>query len=262
MSNSGFVAMITGCNGISKATAFELLNLGYDKFVMGYRNNQQNAIEVKQKLEEKNAKVILIQGDLADFKDMDRTLEAYFTAIKEHFNNKLTALIHSAGCHLPVTGNESDGYYSMYPRFFQKAVERALPLMEDGQGRIIAVSSPGCNLSQHPRPNYPAGPAKAALEHLVRNYALKLAPRRITVNCIIPGIVNTTAWGVPEASIQRIADLTPMKIVLQPEHIAAPIGWLCSPLGISITGVLLPVDCGCHFSDYDIDLSDLTQFLK
>ncbi len=102
--------MITGSNGISKATAFALLDIGYDKFVMGYHSNEENAQAVQKDLAARNvsraqfnegdrqrraqnlmqfqAKVVMIKGSLDTEAEMENTVSAYFEALATHFDNK------------------------------------------------------------------------------------------------------------------------------------------------------------------------------
>eukprot|EP01126_Amoeba_proteus_P067246 TRINITY_DN988_c0_g2_i3.p1 TRINITY_DN988_c0_g2~~TRINITY_DN988_c0_g2_i3.p1 ORF type:complete len:240 (-),score=49.41 TRINITY_DN988_c0_g2_i3:364-1083(-) len=202
MEESGKVALITGSNGISKAVAFALLDLGYDKFVMGYVKNEENAQQVQKDLEARNARAVMVQGSLDT--EPETTISKYFEALETHYHNKLHAFIHSGGAYLQGEGIW-DRYINLYPKSFALATERALKIMNDGEGKIVAVSSPGCNLSQIPRLIYPAGHAKAALEYQVRFYALREVTRKININCVIPGITNTTAWNLPLETLEEFA---------------------------------------------------------
>lgn len=191
----------------------------------------------------------LIQGDITTENGVQETVDKYFKELKDTYDNQLTTIIHSAGAILPVDENAYDGYHFMYSKFFYEILEKGLPLMKDGEGKVVAISSPGCNLAYRPRPKYYAGPAKASLEILVRNYALKEAPRRININCIVPGYINTTAWPWPRNVVEDMAKKnTPMGQFYEPDVIGNAVAWLCSKDAAPITGVLLPVDGGLHLA--------------
>lgn len=246
---SGKVALVTGSNGISKASALALVDNGYDKFVLGYRNNEQNANEVKKTLEGKGCTVFLVQGDLSTADGCEKMLQDFFESIKTNFDNQLDSFIHSAGCYLPKDEKAFDGYHFMYSKFYIEAIERSLALMKDGEGKIVSVSSPGCNLSYRPRSGYPAGAAKASLEYITRMSALREAERRININGVIPGVTNTSGWCLPEQAIAAIAQKSsPMKELIEPQTIGNVVAWLCSPSASAITGVMLPVDGGLHLT--------------
>ena len=88
-----------------------------------------------------------------------------------------------------------DYYQQVYPKCFIRLVETFVKYMQDSGGSIIAVSSPGCNVNHTPKPMYMLpGQAKTTLEYLSRHYALLLAPKRITVNVVVPGFTRTEAW--------------------------------------------------------------------
>lgn len=134
----------------------------------------------------------------------------------------------------------------------------AIPRMRDG-GSIINVASIA-GLS--PSPSLPAyGAAKAGVIHLTKTLAIELAPRKIRVNCICPGLLWTRAWELLSArmkeSNQDLAELTPRQIFefvvaqstpLQGEQTPEDIGNLavfyCSDEARMITGQVVAVDGG------------------
>jgi NAD(P)-dependent dehydrogenase (short-subunit alcohol dehydrogenase family) len=121
----------------------------------------------------------------------------------------------------------------------------ALPHLHDG-GRIVVVSSV---LGRFGVPGYTAYCAsKHGLVGLVKALALELAPRRITVNAICPGWVDTD---MAKAGMELLAEGTkvsfatararalaavPIGRMLQPDEIGATVAWLCSPGAAGVTG--------------------------
>ena len=73
--------------------------------------------------------------------------------------------------------------------------EQCITRMEDGAGRLVAVTNPGCNSQQTPRVGYDMpGSGKATMEFIVRMYAMRLAPRRLCCNAVSPGYTDTREW--------------------------------------------------------------------
>jgi 3-oxoacyl-[acyl-carrier protein] reductase len=248
-------AFISGTSGISAAIAEQFADeLGYNGFILLYRSDKDRAEALVKKLLERSEvrDVVLIQHDISTASGCVDAVEAIFSVINERFGGQITSVIHSGGCFLPKGDSDFEGYFNLYPRFFKLVVDRVLPLMPDEEGRIIAISAGGSNLSISPRVTYTPGPAKAMLEQLVRVYAKREAKRRITSNTVIPGITITPIWKklvTPEVLESRIAERCPMNLPIMPSDIANTVVFLCSPKGKFITGAFLPVDGGMHFKE-------------
>jgi enoyl-[acyl-carrier protein] reductase III len=122
--------------------------------------------------------------------------------------------------------------------------QQAMPLLRPGS-RILAISSQGAS---HVIPNYAAvGASKAALEALVRQLSVELAPQGIHVNVISAGVVDTEAlqhFPNREALLQQSAQSTPFGRLTRPEDVADVALFLCSRLSDMIHGQTLVVDGG------------------
>lgn len=123
------------------------------------------------------------------------------------------------------------------------AVKSALPWLRDG-GRIVFISSlAGRTGGVLTGPAYAA--SKGGLESFAKSLATELAPRRITVNCVAPGAVETEMirTHTPERRSAMVAG-TPLKRMALPEEIAAAVSFLASSEAAFITGTVLPVNGG------------------
>ncbi|XP_019645421.1 PREDICTED: uncharacterized protein LOC109486157 [Branchiostoma belcheri] len=263
--SSDKVAIVTGgTRGIGYGTAQELAGAGYN-LVLGYKENHQRAEGTKAELEETyKVRVFLVAGGTEE----EATVDAYFACVDENFGGKLTALVHVAGGHYGPQGRppkpNADGswfagweayeyYQNIYPRCFLRLVEKAVTRMEDGRGYIVAVSGVGCNNNTPPSlPYFTPGMAKSSMEYMVRNYAKQLAPRRITCNTIVPGIIDTEGWTPVKERIGNdgmegmINRLCGMKRWGTPREVGGVIAFLCSEKASFITGVAIPVDGAFH----------------
>jgi enoyl-[acyl-carrier protein] reductase III len=124
--------------------------------------------------------------------------------------------------------------------------QRAVPLMRArGGGRIVALTSPG---SQRVIEHYGlVGSSKAALEALVRYWAVELAPEGIVVNAVSPGMIETDAvkqLSSPDALLELVRQQTPAGRLATPQDVAELVNFLCSPAAQMIVGQTLVIDGG------------------
>lgn len=120
-------------------------------------------------------------------------------------------------------------------------------MMEKKKGRIISISS-GAGIAPNPHaPSYlPYGSAKAGLIGLTKHLAKQLGPYGITANCVVPGTTLTPRVRKVRdaASIERIAQMNPMRHLVEPEDSAEAALFLASAEARYITGVSLNVNAG------------------
>src|SRR6185436_13269798 len=122
-------------------------------------------------------------------------------------------------------------------------------------GRIVALTyAPGGQKGTW-QPWVAMGSAKAALESLVRYFAVTLAPRGITVNAVSPGLTDDSVLnGLPEevigtARAWHVSGWTPMRRMGTPADIGNVVGLLCSPDAGWITGQVIHADGGANLVD-------------
>jgi NAD(P)-dependent dehydrogenase (short-subunit alcohol dehydrogenase family) len=129
---------------------------------------------------------------------------------------------------------------------FVQLVGLVLAHMPPG-GRIVAVSGSDSRFAvvDHGL----IGAAKAALESLVRNLAVELGPRGVTVNAVMPGAVRTDSLdlavdGAGATMVETILRSIPLGRFAEPGEIASGIAFLCSPGAAYISGATIVVDGG------------------
>ncbi len=94
---------------------------------------------------------------------------------------------------------------------------------------------------------YSYSASKAAVHHLTRILAKELAPRRVTVNALAPGLFESrmTAFATKDAErLPRITERIPLRRLGRPEDIASAMLFLCGPAGSYVTGAVIPIDGG------------------
>jgi enoyl-[acyl-carrier protein] reductase III len=162
---------------------------------------------------------------------------------------RLDVLVHNAAIGsfkptLDVRANQWDLSMNVNARALLLCAQQALPLMAHG-GHVVAVSSLG---SRRVVPSYGAiGVSKAALEALVRQLAVELAPRGINVNAVCPGIVGDSSivrHPAFEALRERSAARTAHSPLITADAVADAVLFLCSPAARFIVGQTIVVDGG------------------
>jgi len=176
---------------------------------------------------------------------------AMFTAIGQR-EGRLDVLVNNAGISgvNPLDAERGDEIWDEILRVNLTGTylcsKAALPLLPDGTGRIVNVSS---SLGLHGSPDQSAYcAAKHGVIGFTRSLALSLAPRGITVNAVCPSWVDTDMasrrWReIGMTREEAVAD-TPSRRIATPEDVAATILFLASPGARHINGQAIPIDGG------------------
>ena len=235
----GKVAVITGAtSGMALATAKLFVEEGAYVFITGRRQEQ---LDEAVKAIGKN--VTGVQSDAGNLADLDRLYAAVKSA-----KGQFEILFASAGVgdfNVPigsVTEAAFDKTFNVNVRGTLFTVQKALPLMRDG-GSIIMTGSiagvkgfPGMSV-------YNA--SKAAVRSFARTWTMDLKARKIRVNVISPGTIDTGAFvGVPKEVKDQFISLIPMGRIGEPHEIATVALFLASDDSSFITGIELFVDGG------------------
>lgn len=240
------VAVITGgSTGIGLATAKRFVEEGAYVFITGRRQ-----AELDKAVIEIGSNVTAVQGDIANFDDLDRL----YTLIAGQ-KGKLDIVVANAAfvgvvATADVTPGHFDETFNTNARGTFFTIHKALPYMNDG-GSIVVVSS---GLHQKGVPVYPTYSAsKAASRSYVRTWASdpSLIARNIRANAVSPGPVETPIidlqFGTGEmGDIMRkqLISMVPMGRMGRPEEVASAILFLASNESSFITGIDIPVDGG------------------
>ena len=226
----GKTVLITGASrGIGRAIA-ELFSREGADIVLNFLRNEEAAQETERLLTLQGSRVLRVQANVGNPKEAGELVES---AGKKF--GKIDVLIHNAalGAFKPLTQlrvNQWDLSLDVNAKALLVLSQAALPWMEKEGGSILALSSLG---SKRYIPNYGAiGISKAALETLVRYLAVELAPKKIRVNAVSGGLVDTDA-------IQAF----PHKEILKKEVVSrTPAGRIGAPLDLAKVAVFLASD--------------------
>jgi NAD(P)-dependent dehydrogenase (short-subunit alcohol dehydrogenase family) len=241
---TGKVAVITGgSTGMGLATARRFIQEGMDHvFITGRR---QDALD--RAVEQIGKHVTAVQGDVANLADLDRLYEAV-----RRKNRKIDVIFANAGiARLAPFGSVDEHFYDLHFGANAKGlfftVQKGLPALNDG-GSIILTGSIA-DIKGFPNTSVYSA-TKAAIRSFARTWTNELRQRRIRVNTISPGHIDTPifdGWQQGEALAKLKEDLAknvPLGRMGDPDEIAKAVSFLASDEASYISGIELYVDGG------------------
>jgi NAD(P)-dependent dehydrogenase (short-subunit alcohol dehydrogenase family) len=235
---TGKVAVITGAtSGMALATAALFVEEGAYVFITG--RTQQKLDKAVRTI---GHNVTGVLGDAANLADLDRLYE---TVQRE--KGKIDVLFASAGAAGfgklgEITEDLFDTIFDLNVRGTLFTVQKALPLL--AEGGAILLNGSGASIKGYPA-NSVYSASKATLRAFVRGWLVDLQDRRIRVNLLSPGAIDTPMMAAtgPEFKAQ-IAALIPRGEMGRPEEIAAAALFLASADASFVNGIELFVDGG------------------
>ena len=241
----GKIAIVTGgSSGIGLATAKRFVDEGAHVVITGRREK-----ELKEAAAIIGKNVTTVVGDVSRLDDLDRL---YAVVKEKHGHIDILFANAGAGTIAPLaaaTEAHFDQTFDVNVKGMFFTVQKALPFFKDG-GSIILNSSVSNVLGLPGFTAYAA--SKAAVRNFARGWALELKDRKIRVNCMSPGAIDTPALATTtgltaEQAEQAVAQFTsqiPMGRRGMPNEIASAVVFLASDESSYITGIDLPVDGG------------------
>jgi NAD(P)-dependent dehydrogenase (short-subunit alcohol dehydrogenase family) len=235
MTNINKIAVVTGSSrGLGKSTALNLATKGVDVIVT-YHSNAEEAAKVVAEIEVIGAKAVALQLDTANTK----TFNDFATQVQQSLQTKFQAdrfdfLVNNAGTggfasFVDTTEEDFDHLMNIHVKGVFFLTQKLLPLINDG-GRIVNLST---GLTRIILPGYAAyAGMKGAIETLSLYMAKELGSRKIAVNVVAPGAIETDFGGGtvrdnPELN-QYLASQTALGRVGLPDDIGGAIASLLS----------------------------------
>jgi len=260
MALEGKHALITGSSrGIGRGIAIALAENGV-KVAVHYFENDGAAKETLEQIRKRGSDGFIVRGDVTRSDEISKifhTVKAEFETLDIFVSNARPEASKFFQPPLDITLEQWDAAFDSQGKAFLVGVREALPLMRDG-GRIFAITyAEGSRTGGH-QPWVAMGAAKAALESLVRYFAVAVAKRGITVNAISPGwtedsVLNT----LPEEAQKMIRNWhtrgwTPMGRLGAPADIGDVVVLLCSEKARWITGQIIYADGGASLMNPEV----------
>jgi len=241
LENSKRILVTGSSRGLGRAIALKLAQDGFD-IAVHCRNGLAQAKETKAQIEALGQKATLLQFDVCDQVAAKGAIEA---DMQEH------GVYYGVICNAGITKDmafpamESDDWHSVINTaldgFYNVIHPITMPMVRAKQGgRIITIASVSGLVGNRGQVNYSA--AKGGVIAATKALSLELAKRKITVNCVAPGLIATDM--TDDLPIDEIKKMIPLRRVGQPEEVASTVSFLASDGASYITRQVISVNGG------------------
>ena len=234
--------LVTGSSrGIGKAIALELAKAGFDITVHA-RSRQQEAEQVAQEIQALGQNSHVLMFDVNDRENIASILEQDMAEHGAFYGAVLNAGLTRDGAFPALTDDDWDDVVSTSLNGFYNVLKPLMmPMIRLKKGgRIVTLSSVSGVMGNRGQVNYSA--AKAGLIGASKALALELAKRKITVNCVAPGLIETEM--VTDEVKEHALKMIPMQRMGQVDEVAKTVKFLCSDDASYITRQVISVNGG------------------
>lgn len=229
------IALVTGASrGLGKDSVIALAKKGFD-IILTYQTKKEAADEVVKEIESIGQKAFALPLDIATTAGFDQFVSEVKNVLDTQFpSSKLDALVNNAGIGInesfeTTTEETLDAMTNIHFKGPYFLTQKLLPLLNDGSS-VVNTSS---GLARFSFPGYSAyGAMKAAVDSLSRYQAVELGERKIRVNSVAPGAIETDFGGGFVRDVEdinkQLASETALGRVGLPDDIGSVVAFLCS----------------------------------
>ncbi|WP_298148330.1 SDR family oxidoreductase [Flavobacterium sp.] len=251
--NSSKIVLVTGgSRGLGKESALQLAKSGFD-VIITFQNNKTDAENVVNQIKALGRKSANLQLNLAKVNSFDEFVSDLKKILERDFGkNRIDALVNNAGTgyYASIENTTEEGFDEMATTHLKAPfflTQKLLSLINEG-GSMVNTSS---GLARFSYPNYAAyAIMKAGIDSLTRYQALEFGSRKIRVNSIAPGAIETDFGGGAvrdnKALNDMIAGNTALGRVGLPDDVGRVVVFLCSADSKWINAQRIEVSGGIH----------------
>lgn len=234
--------LVTGSSrGIGKAVALRLATAGFD-IAVHCRGNRDAAEAVVAEVEALGRSAHILQFDVADREGARAAIEGDIAANGAYYGVVCNAGITADNAFPAMTDDEWDSViHTNLDGFYNVVKPVVMPMVQARKGgRIVTLSSIAGLAGNRGQVNYSA--TKAGLIGATKALALELAKRKITVNCVAPGIIETDM--IDEVFASEAKQMIPLRRFGSPQEVAGLVNFLLSDEAAYITRQVISVNGG------------------
>lgn len=247
------IALVTGgSRGLGKDMALQLAKKGFD-VIITYQSKSEFAQEVVNQIKNNGNKAFAIRLDVANANSFDQFVQTLSSTLKNEFQSEtISALVNNAGVgtyatFADTTMEQFDSMVDIHLKGPYFLTQKLLPVLQDGSS-IVNVSSGLARFSYNGYAAYAI--MKAGIESLSRYQAQELGARKIRVNTLAPGAIETDFGGGAVRDNKDLNDLiastTALGRVGLPDDIGSVVAFLCSDESKWINAQRIEVAGGVH----------------
>ena len=235
--------LVTGSSrGIGRAIALRLARAGYD-IVLHCRSRRDQAEAVLAEIEALGRAARILQFDIADRAACRRELEADVEAHGAYYGVVCNAGLTRDGAFPALSDDDWDQVLrTNLDGFYNVLQPLTMPMIRRRQaGRIVCITSVSGLVGNRGQVNYSA--SKAGVIGAAKALAVELGKRKITVNCVAPGLIDTEMLDA-ELPIEEMLKMVPAQRMGTPEEVAGAVNFLMSAEAAYITRQVIAVNGG------------------
>ena len=234
--------LVTGASkGIGRAIAIQLAKDGFT-IVVHYMGDHAGAELTLAEIRQLGGEGRLIQFDIRDRQQCRDVIEADISEYGAYYGVVSNAGISRDTAFPAMSGDDWDGVvHTNLDGFYNVLHPCVMPMIKLRKGgRIVTLASVSGIMGTRGQTNYSA--AKAGVIGASKSLALELAKRKITVNCVAPGLIDT---GMVEEHVkEQSLPIIPMRRMGEPEEVAGLVGYLMSDVAAYVTRQVISVNGG------------------